>query len=50
MRKVLAFVALLLVASCASSGNQPGGVSPEGHYYLGPKDAKVLIEEYSDFQ
>ncbi len=50
MRKILFFLTLLLLASCAGSGVQSGGVSPEGHYYLGPENAKVLIEEYSDFQ
>ncbi len=50
MRIGLVFLALLLMASCAVSTPQIEGVSPEGHYYLGPKDAKVLIEEYSDFQ
>ncbi|MCS7287095.1 MAG: hypothetical protein RMK30_00835 [Anaerolineae bacterium] len=49
MRKAIVFLALLLVVACAGSPSS-GGISPEGHYFLGLKDAKVLIEEYSDFQ
>ena len=50
MRKAFALLVLLALTACASPTPPPGGISPEGHYYLGPKDAKVFIEEYSDFQ
>ncbi len=50
MRKAFAFLVVLALAACASPTPPPGGISPEGHFYLGPKNAKVLIEEYSDFQ
>jgi uncharacterized lipoprotein YmbA len=49
VRKVFAFLVLLALTACASP-TPSGGISPEGHYYLGPKNAKVLIEEYTDFQ
>jgi len=50
MRKAFAFLVVLALAACASPTHSSGGISPEGHFYLGPKNAKVLIEEYSDFQ
>lgn len=49
MKKAIVFSALLLMMACTSLPSSEG-ISPEGHYFLGPKDAKVLIEEYSDFQ
>lgn len=54
MRKIWisVVVLLLLAAGCSSAEREAkqGGVSPEGHYYLGSEEAKVLIEEFSDFQ
>lgn len=50
MRKALVFALLLTAAACFNPTQPSGGVSPEGHYYLGHEHAKVLIEEYSDFQ
>lgn len=50
MRKALVFVLILTAAACLNAAHHSGGISPEGHYYLGHEHAKVLIEEYSDFQ
>ena len=48
---LLVLAVVLISAGCSrGGGTSEGGISPEGHYYLGPKDAKVLIEEFSDFQ
>lgn len=50
MRKALLFVLLLIAGACLNLFHPSGGLSPEGHYYLGREHARVLIEEYSDFQ
>jgi len=48
---VLLILFTLILSGCSGGGEKhTEGVSSDGHYYLGEKDAKVLIEEFSDFQ
>jgi hypothetical protein len=45
-----AFLALGLGAVGGANGQELGGSSYPGPYYLGSPDAPVTMEEYADFQ